>query len=489
MPGSFFFYDLETTGFDARAGRIMQFAGQRTDQALQPVGEPVNVLIKLTSDVLPSPDAILVTGITPQQTITDGLTEAEFLKYFYKEVMAPETIFVGFNSVRFDDEFMRFLHYRNFYDPYEWHWKNSCSRWDILDLVRMTRALRPEGIEWPFAPDGKPANRLEFLTKVNKLSHEAAHDALSDVLATIGVAQLIRSNQKDLFEYLLGMRDKKKVAELVQSGEPFVYTSGRYSGEYLHTSAAVLLAKHPQDGAALVYNLRQDPTPFLDMSVEKLVESWRYTKDPDALRLPVKTLKYNRVPAVAPLGVIKQSATQERIGLTLETIAKHLSILKQHQTDFADKILQAVKQLDEERATDQQASLIDNQLTVDARLYEGFINDQDKQIMRAVRSAAPDELTHLADNFKDERLKSLLPLYKARNYPSRLTDEERAEWEDFCRRQLFEGGSSSRLAKYFARLKELSESKLSGQQQYLIEELQLYGQSIVPSDLGDDAVG
>ena len=80
--------------------------------------------------------------------------------YFYVEVIKPDTIFMGFNSVRFDDEFMRYLHYRNFYDPYEWHWQNGCSRWDLLDVIRMTRALRPEGIEWPVDKEGKPTGSM-----------------------------------------------------------------------------------------------------------------------------------------------------------------------------------------------------------------------------------------------------------------------------------------------------------------------------------------
>ena len=481
MAGSFFFYDLETSGFNPRSARVMQFAGQRTDLELKPIGEPVNVLIKLTPDVLPEPDAILVTGITPQQTLADGLTEAEFLKLFYDEVVRPDTIFVGFNSIRFDDEFMRFLHYRNFYDPYEWQWKDGCSRWDLLDMVRMTRALRPDDIKWPFASNGKPANRLELLAKINKLDHANAHDALSDVQATIAVAKLVRDKQPDLFEYLLGMRDKKRAAELVLKGEPFVYTSGRYSSDYLHTTAAVLLGKHPQQDAALVYDLRHDPTPFLEMGVDEIVQAWRFTKDPDTLRLPVKTLKYNRSPAVAPLGVMKDKATQERLGLPLETVAKHLDILKKHQAAFAEKVSRAVAQLDAEREK-AQTSLVDNQLTVDERLYEKFFDASDKQAMRVVRAAKPEELSELAASFHDERLNSLLPLYKARNYPASLDEEERAAWDNFCAQRLFDGGPSSRLAKYFVRLSELADGKLTGQQQYLLEELQLYGQSIVPAD-------
>jgi exodeoxyribonuclease-1 len=482
MSTSFFFYDLETSGFSPRQARIMQFGGQRTDINLKPIGEPVNLLIKLTPDVLPDPGAVLITGITPQQTIADGLTEAEFLKYFYKEVVRPNTIFVGFNNVRFDDEFMRFLNYRNFYDAYEWQWKDGCSRWDLLDVVRMTRALRPKGIEWPFAPDGKPANRLEFLTQVNKLEHSDAHDALSDVRATIDMARLLRNKQPELFEYLLTHRDKKSAKELVSKKAPFVYTSGKYPSEYAHTTAAVLLVERPR-GEALIYDLRFDPLPFAKMNVEELVEAWRFTKDPDAVRLPVKTLKYNRCPAVAPLGVMKDQASQKRLQLDIKTIEEHLDGLKQCHTELAEKVLQAVARLDEERERAQTA-LVDNQLTVDERLYEAFTSDSDKSAMRAVRAAEPETLSMLSNDFRDERLKSLLPLYKARNYPKSLGPEERTAWDEFCYKKLLEGDSGGQLARYFVKLKELAAGTLNDQQKYLMEELQLYGESIIPADAG-----
>ena len=161
---TFLFYDLETSGINPRQSRIMQFAGQRTTLDFKPVGEPFNFLIKLNDDVLPDPDAILITGITPQRTIAEGISESEFTEIFNTKISTPGTIFVGFNNLRFDDEFIRFINYRNYYDAYTWQWQDGRSRWDILDMVRMTRALRPDGIEWPFAPDGRPANRLEYLT-------------------------------------------------------------------------------------------------------------------------------------------------------------------------------------------------------------------------------------------------------------------------------------------------------------------------------------
>jgi exodeoxyribonuclease-1 len=482
MAASFFFYDLETSGFNPRKARIMQFAGQRTDMDLNPIGEPVNVLIKMTPDILPDPDAVLITGITPQQTISDGITEAEFLKFFYEEVVKPDTIFVGFNSIRFDDEFMRFLHYRNFYDPYGWHWKDSCSRWDLLDVARMTRALRPDGIKWPFASDGRPSNRLEYLASVNGLDHLKAHDALSDVHATIAVAKLLKTKQPDIFDYLLSARSRKVVGALVLKNEPFIYTTGKYSSEYLHTSVATLLAKHDSQDAALVYDLRFDPRPFMEMEVDKLVEAWRYSKDPAAQRLPVKTLKYNRSPAVAPLGVIKERADQDRLKLSLDTVKEHLAYLRAGQPGFVQKVQQAVKILDNERSG-AATELIDNSLTVDERLYDSFIPNGDAALMSDVRAAQPEQLSQFVEKFKDSRLKTLLPLYKARNYPSNLTSEERAEWDKFCQLKLLSGEKDSLLAKYFIRIQALNSENTTGEKHYLLEELQLYGESIMPIDL------
>ncbi|MDB5160712.1 MAG: Exodeoxyribonuclease [Candidatus Saccharibacteria bacterium] len=455
----------------------MQFAGQRTDMDLNPIGEPDNVLIKLTPEVLPDPYAILVTGITPQQTLADGITEAEFLKHFFEKIITPDTIMVGFNNVRFDDEFMRFMLWRNFYDAYEWQWKNNCSRWDLLDMVRMTRALRPEGIEWPFAPDGKPSNRLELLSAVNKLEHVNAHDALSDVTAAIDVARLIKDKQPKLFEYLLNARGKTKVSALVGSGEPFIYTSGRYPSEYTHTTAAVKVADHPERQAAIVYDLRVDPTEFINLSPEELAEKWSaYGKD--VPYFPVKVLIYNKCPAVASLRVLDapDSDAAERLQLQAEKIKSNLKKLPE---DFGDKLVRAVEIMNSKRQV--QPSMVVDPHKVDEQLYDGFVNDSDKTKMSAVRAASVDVLADLQLDFADERLSALLPLYKARNYPKSLNEEEVGWWEGFKYQKLLAGGENSPVAKYFARLNELAARPgISDAEKYVLEELRLYGESITP---------
>lgn len=472
---NFYFYDLETSGFDPRSSRIMQFAGQRADKDLNPVGEPDNMLIKLTPDVLPDPEAVLVTGITPQATISDGIPEAEFVKYLTSQVFLPGTVVVGYNNVRFDDEFIRFTLWRNFADAYEWQWKDNCSRWDLLDVVRMTRALRPDGIKWPFAPDGEPSVRLEYMSGINKLAHENAHDALSDVKAAIGLARLVKNKQPKLFDYFLNLRDRKKIAVLVEAGEPVVYSSGRYPSQYEKTTIAVNIVKSSDGRGALMYDLRVDPDDFTLLNASELAAKWsQYGKD--AAYFPVKRLTYNRCPVVAPLSVLdRQSA--KRLQLDRALVAENLKKIR-NAREFGEKLLAAVEIMDKNR----QVQLSAYQQTVDGLLYDGFISSADKAKMNQLRSADNAELKKLDLKFNDERLNLLLPLYKARNFPEALNDDEKKSWENFRRIKLLSGGNASRAALFFKRLQQLSANpKLPPSDKYLLEELNLYGQSVLPN--------
>ncbi len=475
MKQTFFFYDLETSGFNPRWSRIVQFGGQRTDMDLKPIGPPINYLIKITQDVLPDPDAVLITGITPQQTLAEGITEAEFLKIFHEQATTPGTIFVGFNSIRFDDEFMRFLHYRNFYDPYEWQYKDERSRWDLLDVVRMTRALRPKGIKWPVDVEGKATNRLELLVALNKLNHEKAHDALSDALASIEVAKLIYKKQPKLFNYLLKMRDKQKIAQLVLSGQPFAYSSGKYPSEYEKTTVAVMIAEHPNGRGALVYDLREDPKQFVALSTQELAEAWKRRWNEEGLHLPVKTLQFNRCPAVAPLSVLDE-ASRQRLKLdqsTIDLYAKELNNMK----DWKVRVGAALDILDQQ----QQTSLLLKDRLVDEQLYDGFFDRHDRSVLERLQAAKPDDLNDLAAGLKDTRLKMMLPLYKARNFPNYLSPSERTTWERYRFEKIYGGEQKSRAAYFSLRLSELlTRPNLTSHERYLLEELRLYAESIAP---------
>ncbi len=480
MAKSLFFYDLETSGILADSDRVMQFGGQRTDLDLNPIGEPYNLLISLSKDCLPDPAAVLIHGITPQQTILEGLSEAQFMQLFHGEIVVPDTTFVGFNNIRFDDEFIRFLNYRNLYDPYAWSYENGCSRWDILDVVRMTRAVRPEGINWPTDDKGFNTNRLELLTKVNNLEHSNAHDALSDVFATINVARVIKRNQPKLYAYLFKLRLKSEAAKLAGSRRPFVYTSSHYPSTLFHTTVVVKVGEHPDTNCLLVYDLRHDPSPWLEKNARQLADSWRYIPDrsEDNPPLPVKTMRLNRCPALAPLGVIKDLQTQKRLDLNLEMIARNAALLMANQA-FAVNLRQAVEILNSEQQQRYQTS----SRPVDTRLYDGFYDIKDKLSLNELhKHESAAKIRKMRDLFNDPRLKKLISLYLARNYYTDLTDEERESWDEFVNRKLFKGGEYSRLASYFNKIAQLGRERTDKRSQLLLEDLKLYGESLLPLD-------
>ena len=447
---TFFFYDLETSGLNPREDRPMQFAGIRTDMNLKQIGEPINILVKLSEDTLPSPHAIMVTKITPQSTLMDGFTEAEFCKYVMDEIFTPGTIAIGYNSVRFDDEFMRHTFWRNFYDPYEWQWKDNRSKWDLLDVVRMTRALRPEGINWPVTPEGKATNRLELITKENNISHEHAHDALSDVEALISVTRLIKEKQPQLYDWLFKMRDKKAVQKLVNLDKPtpFVYSSGRYSSEFEKTTVVYPIAP-AKNGNVLVFDLRQN--------LDELLKQEGPTFFPT-----VKEMKYNHCPAVAPLGVLEQGDGWGKIRLTKAQVEANLKSLLAHP-DFIEKM----------RTENEEREEFPPAIDPESALYDGFLDNTDRTRCDAVRRATMNELADFHPDFHDPRLPDLLLHYKARNFAETLSESEHKKWEEYRI-----GRIKAHQNSYIKAIQEIATQPNSDS--YILEELQLWYQSLLP---------
>ena len=478
MRESFYFYDLETSGLNPRGDRIMQFAGMRTDLDFQPIGEPTNILVELPNDTLPSPQAIMVTGITPNSTRLDGITEREFCRFLVEEIATPKTTIVGYNSVRFDDEFVRNALWRNFHDAYEWQWKDGRSRWDLLDVVRMTRALRPEGIIWPVTPEGRPTNRLELITKENGISHEHAHDALSDVEALISVTKLIKEKQPQLFNYLYDMRDKRTVAQLVnlKNPRPFVYSSGRYPSSTLHTTVAYPIAEAP-NGNILVFDLRHNLDELLSQEAEAIKKGEVDPNKPFRDKKPwekgyfpiVKKMQYNRCPAVAPVQVLERDNGWDRIQLSKATVDKNLQSLLKHP-EFGKRMSQKA-QVAPYPSEDPESAL-----------YDGFLNRHDQQLCMVVSRNDAEELADFQPPFNDERLPELFMHYKARNFPEALSGDEMERWEQYRQDRL-----NRQAPKFLEDLRKIQSILANGktfgaktleEEKYLAEELLLWYQSL-----------
>ena len=455
MPTTLYWHDYETYGVDPRRDRPAQFAGLRTDEALNEIGEPLVVYCKPARDGLPHPEACLLTGITPQIADAQGVPEPEFIARIQTELAQPGTCGLGYNTLRFDDEVTRYTLYRNFYDPYAREWQQGNSRWDIIDLVRMTYDLRPEGIEWPLHDDGRPSFRLEALAAANGIGHESAHDALSDVRATIGLARLIRDRQPRLYDWLFQLRKKQKAtAQLDLVGhEPVLHTSRMYSSATGCTTLVTPLVGEPgNNNSVLVYDLRHDPEPFMELDEEGLRDRL-FTRSEDLPegeeRLPVKSVKINKCPALAPQKTL-DGAAAERMAIDLAACPRHWELLSANK-GFIHRVAKAYSSRKFSPSGD-----------VDLALYEGFLNDADRPLLANVRDASPQELAQTKFAFHDERLPELLFRYRARNWPETLSGVEAQRWDQFRHHLLrdADGGGSITLAEYHERITLLRDERV-----------------------------
>ncbi len=409
---SFFWHDYETFGTDSRRDRPSQFAGIRTSLDLQIIGQPVSFYCKPAPDILPHPVSCLITGITPRKAERDGMREAEFAGRVHDELAMPGTCGVGFNSIRFDDEFTRNLLYRNFYDPYEREWKDGNSRWDIIDLARMAFALRPDGIQWPRRDDGSPSFRLEDLSAANGLAHAQAHDALSDVQATLGLARLIKQHQPKLWDFYFSLRQKQRVLDLLDWTHlnPVLHVSSRYRAERGCIAMVVPLTVHPdQQNKVIVYDLDVDPTPLIELDAADIADRVFTPRDAlpdDVERIPLKAISINKSPALAPLSVLRETDTA-RIRIDRARCDRHLAQLREasHVAEKCRRVFAA------QRSESDQP---DPELAI----YSGFACDADRKGFPRVRSTPPQRLGGTDFGFKDWRCAELLFRYRSRNYPA-----------------------------------------------------------------------
>ncbi len=481
MPDTFYWHDYETFGANPSRDRPVQFAGVRTDAEFNVIGQPLVIFCRPANDFLPHPQACLITGITPQQALAEGLPECEFIARIHRELAVPGTCGVGYNSLRFDDEITRHTLYRNFYDPYAREWQNGNSRWDIIDMVRTTCALRPEGIKWPLREDGLPSFRLEDLTAANGINHTAAHDALSDVHATIALARLIKDRQPKLYDYVLRHRDKRSVLAQLDIAEmkPVLHVSGMFGARRHNIALVVPLAAHPVNKNEIIcFDLGANPQVLFDLAVEQLQELL-YTRTEDlpegTPRLGLKSIHINRCPIVLT-PKMADPATAQRLGISGEQCRQHLAALRGYRAQDVAGFKAKVQAIYRGRSF----GLPEDP---DLMLYSGgFFSEQDKQVMEQLRTQTPEELAAGSFVFEDSRLPEMLFRYRARNYPGSLAPEELARWEEFRYHRLTEpeSGTGYCMEEFQVEIDALLASgALSEPQQRLLEQLLDYADTLL----------
>ena len=470
-------YDLETTGIDPCWHRILQFAAQKTTHDLKPIGEPISFQVRLAPDVLPDPAACCLTGFTPQAVNEEGVTELEAMHRIYELFMEPGTCVAGFNSVRFDDEFVRYGFYRNLLPVYLREYQNGNTRWDLLDLCRAAAALRPEGMQWP-QRDGMPVYGLEALAAAHGLDTSGAHDASKDVELTIALARLLREKNEKLYDFAFGLRRRNEIEKLLRPADEInVLVAGSLPRERNCLGLVMQIGRAPKKNTRIVADLGSDVSCLVEWTDERLADVW-WNPDGDD-RLPLRPVQINKCPFIAPVSVLRPEDI-DRLGIDMAKVDERRDYLIKHKSLIEGRIAALFRPDGDGNAKNKQGGgrgakgknkrgrfskggernynglvtpegkpLSSAELNgakrkvppvskdVEAQLYQRFINDRDQnEALRVAQALRASEKPGKV-NFHDRRLRELLGRLKARNdLTEHMNDQERREWRGYLKQKL-----------------------------------------------------
>jgi exodeoxyribonuclease-1 len=291
------------------------------------------------------------------------------------------------------------------------------------------------------------------------------------------MAKLIKQKQPKLYDYYFKMREKGELQQFIDPYrmKPFLHISGMFGLAKNYAAFVAPIAPHPTNkNGVILFDLMEDAQPLIDLSVDEIRHRVFSNKEElgDIPRLPLKTLHYNRSPAVAPATFLKDASVVARLNLDGEICRQNLAILKSYP-ELANKISQVFMQEREQIDKDP-----------DVMLYSGgFFSRDDKARMAQIRDTGPNTLSELALSFDDRRLPEMLMRYIGRNYPEQLSDTQRQEWEEYRSTKLLDesAGASICMDAFFARLNELAlDSELPKGKQIMLQDLADYAQSIYP---------
>lgn len=502
-----YWHDYETFGINPQLDGVSQFAGIRTDLDFNEIGEPLDIFCIPTPDRLPHPEACMVTGISPYRHKQEGrgFNETSFFHKIEKELAKAGTCGVGYNSINFDDEVTRNGFYRNFIDPYSREWRNNCSRWDLLNVVRMMHAIHPGIINIPIDEEtGKKVFKLDRLSPANGIEHENAHEALSDVRATIKLAKMLKDAQPELFNLLFQQRTKNGVASFlfkqfnsnpkygdsILNMKPFLMADSYFGGE--QDFIEVLYPVYSKGNNVYCIKLTKDISKVLELDAETIKDRlFRKTRPEDESemnpefnyldvgeeRIPLHTIAINKCPVVLPLNYLTKE-TADSLSFSGDKLRENIQSIKDNFTQIDQKLRDVFASSGDFGEPDEDP---------DTQIYSGgFFSDVDRSHFETIKKTNSADLldylrnTMKAKGFNDKkRVPEMVFRFVARNYEEDLDQKALTKWLEFCKKRIEDGVYSITLDQYRDSIREMKE-KYAGDpvKEKVLEELIQYGLEI-----------
>ena len=468
---SFYWYDTETTGLRISYDRIIQFAGQRTDLSLQPLGEPMSAYVKLPPEILPTAKSFEITKIRPTTLAEQGIPEHELFWKLSQELKSANTCIIGYNNLSFDDSFLRFGMYRSLLPPYEHEHKRRNTRLDLLSIVRLTGALRPDGLEWPIC-DGVPTFSLEKLAAANGIAVEDAHDALADVNMTLALARKVKAAQPKLWEYAYTLRKKGIAKELLDpdARQTILHVSPKYGNSRYCLAPVLPIARHPQMYTRIiVVDLESNIDLLLSSNSDELARLLFERSDTDEQvepgeRLIVNIVPINQSPMVAELKALLPENIK-RLNIDQAKIERNSRRLLE-ATDLPTKLREIYGAQNKEKQPK----------IAEEALYDSFISDNDRDASANLWNDLNGGKSWNVASFEDPRLRELYARLKTKVAPEELSKSEQQNYHEFVRQQLVRADRN--LFKTQENTKELLKQELGKEQALALQEFLDYLQQL-----------
>ena len=457
----YLFYDYETTGIDKRFDQIVQFAAIKTDSDFNEL-ERHNILCQMRNDIIPSPYAFGTTMIDIENLQENGLSEFEFSKKVNK-ILSGEgnQCITGYNSKEFDDKFSQFLFYRNLADPYFWAWGKGNKKLDVFDIMKMGYAFGRLGDMKFSEGSGEDSLRLEVLSKLNGLTHLKAHDALSDVVATIELLKLIKINNPNLIKYSEKLQDKSFARKLLSESPTFYNISSFYGYEKNFIGVHHIIGQHPTISNSIIsWDLEINPENILNKSASEIKEQMFAKKEDRLFDVGFSEIKLNQSPQVLKYSE-KNDANKERAELcqkNLVLVLRHKLLLNQ----ISDEIFVF------------EVPFLDS----DADLFAGNFFAEKKKDELNLSLSANNPTLFKNNDFKSERFSEQLFRLKGRNFFEDLSEIEKVKYLEFVKTRVnYDETDKWRTIKMFNQeYKEIMDEDSSSEKKIILEKLNSYVQ-------------
>ncbi len=474
---TFYWFDYETFGLDKGRDRPAQFAGLRTDENLNEIGRRDVFYCLAAEDYLPSPQSCLITGITPLTCFDDGDPEAVFANKIFERLNQPGTISVGYNNFSFDDHVCRYLFFRNLIDPYKREYGDGKARLDLYQIVIAAYAFKNDILRWPRTAEGNLVLRLEELTKANGLTHEHAHDAMSDTLATMLLAKAIKTKEPKFWDYAVSLSSKAEVKKFFSVSDPLIYVD-RSAGEARRFLRAIYpICENPsKPNEWLCWDLCHDPQELFDLTADDVAKRLYVSKEDRAkgvAPIPLVRVRINNAPFVIRVPKTFDKRFGMTLGLSYAELLQRATVLKNGDYSFLDSLLVSISET-ESRFFNLKGE------EIETSLYSGgFLSNSDRNTLERLRAKEPEEIAeeYGSLDFDNPELTHLIRRYLARNFPYVLSAEDALEWRRYREDHLITGKDNSRtFESFFEEISRLREEY--PQKEGVLDELEEYGREI-----------